>query len=226
MWREKMSDYITYPQEQETKTVEPTDNQITERNMREYFERVVSTVMNLTTQAQKVEELSRRVEDMTSRIFNLEQENYSLKNDLNAQIETVNQVRAQHDAVQLELHNSREHTHALSETIVMRDKRVAELDQSRQEAEDHANQAQHELQVAENRISDQEALINDLRRQLEDVTVGRDEWARQAHNADEEAARVRANLERIQAILNPPRPVTDYVTPAQDTYSEPKSEVA
>jgi hypothetical protein len=53
------------------------------------------------------------------------------------------------------------------------------------------------------------------------MTVGRDEWARQAHNASEEAAKVRANLERIQAILNPPRPVESY-----EPYSEPQADVA
>jgi chromosome segregation ATPase len=103
----------------------------------------------------------------------------------------------------------------------MRDKRVAELDQARQTAEDRADQWSKDFQVAENRLSDQEALIADLRSQLDTMTVGRDEWARQAHNASEEAAKVRANLERIQAILNPPRPVESY-----EPYSEPQADVA
>jgi chromosome segregation ATPase len=92
----------------------------------------------------------------------------------------------------------------------MRDKRVAELDQSRQEAEDHANQAEQELQVAQNRISDQEALINDLHHQLREVSEDRDNWAKKAHDFEEENARTKANLDRIQAILNPPRSVEDW----------------
>jgi chromosome segregation ATPase len=208
----------------ETQTVEtqPSDNAITEQNMREYFERLINHVVGLTSTAQKVDELTQRVNDMQNRIYGLEVENDNLKRDLESQIETVNQVRAQHDAVELELHNSREHTHALAETIVMRDKRVAELDQARQSAEDHAREAELELQVAENRISDQDALIADLRSQLDTMTVGRDEWARQAHNASEEAAKVRANLERIQAILNPPRPVADWM----ESKIEPQADVA
>jgi chromosome segregation ATPase len=223
-----MTDYITYPQEQETQTVEPqtvetqpSDNEITEQNMREYFERLINHVVGLTSTAQKVDELTQRVNDMQNRIYGLEVENDNLKRDLESQIETVNQVRAQHDAVELELHNSREHTHALAETIVMRDKRVAELDQARQTAEDRADQWGKDLNVALNRNADQEALIADLRSQLDTMTVGRDEWARQAHNASEEAAKVRANLERIQAILNPPRPVESY-----EPYSEPQADVA
>jgi chromosome segregation ATPase len=226
-----MTDYITYPdpepqaQVQETQTVEPTttDNVITEQNMREYFERIVSHVVSLSTQAQKVNELTQKVEDMSNRISNLEYENNNLKQDLQSQIETVNQVRAQHDAVELELHNSREHTHALAETIVMRDKRVAELDQARQNAEDHANEVEQEHLVALNRISDQEALINDLRSQLQTVTEDRDSWQRAAHKAESEAKELRVNLERIQAILNPPRPVESYVSPVSD---EPQADVA
>jgi chromosome segregation ATPase len=213
-----MTDYITYPTEQETQTVEPTvtDNQqITESNMREYFERLVSHVVSLSTQAQKVNELTQKLNDMSYRVDNLEIENSHLKADLQAQIETVNQVRAQHDAVELELHNSREHTHALAETIVMRDKRVAELDQSRQEAEDRANQWNSDLVVAENRIADQEALIADLRSQLETVTEQRDAWERKAHVHKQEAEEFKSNFDRIQAILNPPRPVESYVSEAQ-----------
>jgi chromosome segregation ATPase len=222
-----MTDYITYPQEQETQTVEPQtvetqpspSNEITEQNMREYFERLINHVVGLTSTAQKVDELTQRVNDMQNRIYGLEVENDNLKQDLQTQIETVNQVRAQHDAVELELHNSREHTHALAETIVMRDKRVAELDQTRQDAEDHFHEAEQELLIAQNRISDQEALINDLRLQLQTVTEDRDAWKKQAYDFEEEVIRVKTNLERIQAILNPPRPVESHVT-------EPVADVA
>jgi chromosome segregation ATPase len=212
-----MTDYITYPTEQETQTVEPTptDNTITEQNMREYFERLVSHVVSLSTQAQKVNELTQKLNDMSYRVDNLEIENSHLKADLQAQIETVNQVRAQHDAVELELHNSREHTHALAETIVMRDKRVAELDQSRQSAEDNANEWHQELKVAENRISDQEALINDLRSQLEDATKDRDGWHQACLKAEKREEELRTNFDRINSILNPPRPVENYVSEVQ-----------
>jgi chromosome segregation ATPase len=195
---------------------------ITESNMREFFERIVSSFVGLSEQAQKVEDLTQRVNDMQNRISHLEWENGNLKRDLESQIETVNRVQAQNDATELELHNSREHTHALAETIVMRDKRVAELDQARQEAWDHANQRDQELQVAENRISDQEALIADLRQQLQTVTEDRDGWQRAAHKAETEAKEVKVNLERIQAILNPPKPVADW----DEFKVEPVAEVA
>jgi chromosome segregation ATPase len=221
MWREQMTDYIYQETPvMEPQTVEPKSlDTITESNMREYFERIVSHVVGLTSTAQKVDELTQRVNEMQTRIHNLEYENGNLKADLQSQIETVNRVQAQHDATELELHNSREHTHALAETIVMRDKRVAELDQARQEACDHANQRDQELQVAENRLSDQEALIADLRSQLDSMTFSRDDWQRAARDFEGEGAKVKANLERIQAILNPPRPVESYVT-------EPQAEVA
>jgi chromosome segregation ATPase len=121
-------DFVSEPQEM------TMENQITEQNMREYFERIVSHVVGLSEQARKVDELSQKVNDLSNRVHDLEQENYSLKNDLNAQIDRANQIQAQHDATALELNNAREHSHALAETIISRDSRVSELEHQRDEA--------------------------------------------------------------------------------------------
>jgi chromosome segregation ATPase len=200
-----------YSGEQQESTMET--HEITEQNMREYFERIVSHVVGLSEQARKVEDLSRMVNDMSNRITILEGENWSLKNDLNSQIERANQVQAQNDATQLELQNAREHSHALAETIILRDSRVSELEQARQSAVDEAIIYKHELEIANNRNSDQEALISDLQAQLVDMTDDRNNWQHVANENERLAQDLRVQLDRIQSILNPVRPVEPTATP-------------
>jgi chromosome segregation ATPase len=209
--------------EQERKTME---NEITEQNMREYFERIISHVVGLSEQARKVEDLTQRVNDMASRITGLENENYNLKSDLQSQIERANQVQAQNDATQLELQNAREHGHALAETIVMRDSRVSELEQARQHAVDEASDLRHELSVAGNRIGDLEALVSDLRSQLDAVTEDRNNWQHAAHENERLAQDLRVQLDRIQSILNPVRPVETSAEPTVVDFASQTQDVA
>jgi chromosome segregation ATPase len=147
-------------------------------------------------------------------VYSLENENYSLKNDLNAQIERANQIQAQHDATALELNNAREHSHALAETIISRDSRVSELERLKDEAVSEANHWHDDLTVSQNRVSDLEALVSDLRSQLEHTTRDKDGWVRSAHEYQRQAEEYKVNFDRIQSILNPPRPVESYVSEA------------
>jgi chromosome segregation ATPase len=204
---------IDFVQHQESETPMEAQQQITEQNMREYFERIVSHVVGLSEQAKKVDDLTQKVNDLSARIYDVEQENFSLKNDLNAQIERANQVQAQNDATQLELQNAREHSHALAETIILRDSRVSELEQSRQSAVNEADTFKHALEVANNRTSDQDALINDLRHELQAVIEDRDNWQHTANENARQAAELKVSLDRIQSILNPVRPVEPTAEP-------------
>jgi len=186
--------------------------EITETNMREYFSKIVDHVVSLSAQAKQVEELTRRVDEMSQRISSLEQENYHLKSDLQSQIEQSSRMAQERDATQLELNNSREHAHALAETIILRDSRVTELEQRNNVLNDNIAKLEHDAQVDYNRRQDLELLVSDLRSQLEAVSNERDQHKQNAENNSNEAREYKAHLDRIQSILNPPRPVEDYVS--------------
>jgi chromosome segregation ATPase len=188
------------------------ENQITEQNMREYFERIVSHVVGLSEQARKVDELSQKVNDLSDRVTLLQDENIRLGDELQHQIDRANQVQAQADATQLELQNAREHSHALAETIIMRDSRVSELERQKEDAYNEAHEYKRNLEIAQNRVNDLEAHAADLRQLLERMTEDRDNWQRNAVEFQRQAQEFKVNFDRIQSILNPPRPVESYVS--------------
>ena len=193
-----------YQTPQDTQQME---NQITETSMKEYFERIVNHVVGLSEQAKKVDELTQRVNEMADRISNLEHENYHLKADLQGQTELVDRVAQERDTTQIELNSAREHAHALAETIINRDSKVVELQSQVSNAEFNANQAEHELGVSRNRVTDLELMAADLRQQLEHVTSDRDVWVGIAHEQEQKANEYKVHLDRIQSILNPPKSV-------------------
>ena len=202
---------LDFVQEQEPQQME---NQITETSMKEYFERIVNHVVGLSEQAKRVDELTQRVNDMSDRISNLEHENYNLKQDLTASINLGNALAQERDVVQLDLMHAKEHAHALTETIISRDSRVTELEGQVTSVKLLASDQETMLNVARNRLADQDALISDLRSQIDSLTNSRDHFVNQAQETERENQRLKTDLDRVRSILNPPR-VVEPVSEAQ-----------
>src|SRR6267378_5389997 len=103
---------------------------IVESEMREFFQRIIDSVAELSTQANRVEGLAQQVQDLTERLGRLEQENHSLHNQIADANNTVARMDNELQVTRSHLDAEKAVTAALRETIIQRDEGVVQLEQS------------------------------------------------------------------------------------------------
>ena len=177
---------------------------VTEVEMREFFAKVVDQVNDLSAQAGLVSGLQQQVNDLRERINTLEQANYNLQqslNDANSRVESLTHDVSTHQEA---ARAANEHANALRETIVQRDSRVYELEGNLRSETDAHRITKADLDDARRATSEQEANYIRTRDELNATVTQRDEWISKANQLGIENAELRAKLDRVMSILNPP----------------------
>jgi len=177
--------------------------EVTETTMREFFTDIVNKFTGLDEAARRVDNLTQQVEQLTQRVSELEMHNSNLRTQLDEAWGYARKVEQESKAFELELQNSREHTRALSETIVSRDGRVTELETRLSEATSTYNNTVADLQSQRNRNADLDILLADLRTQLEEVTKEKEGWKADCQTANNKVAELTTQLDKLRNILNP-----------------------
>src|SRR5262249_52435914 len=95
--------------------------------MREFFQRVVDHVNELTGTAAQVEGLRQQVQSLNDRVNQLEQSNYDLQQQLSLARSDSARLEAEVAQYQRDFDNERAVTNSLRETIVAADARVVSL---------------------------------------------------------------------------------------------------
>jgi chromosome segregation ATPase len=174
-----------------------------EIEMREFFQKVIDNVAELSTQAHRVEGLEQRINELSDRLRAVEQDNDRLRNELiqtqNFASETEDKLNATRRDYDSEMGVSR----GLRETIIERDSRVTYLSEElAQERESHTA-TQRERDEAKGQVGDLQALVQSLRDQLSHTAEVRDGWQQRAERAEQEVSTLQAKLERVMRVLSP-----------------------
>jgi chromosome segregation ATPase len=179
--------------------------------MKEFFQRLIDSVAELSTQASKVEGLSQQVQQLSERLNNLEQENYSLKSQISDANNTV--VRLEHEMAVTNGHleNERAVTQSLRETIIQRDAGVQNLEQAFRNEQDSHKIAVSERDDARTRVNELESEVQRHMQHIHDVTEDRNTWRNLATDHERELNQVKQQLEKINSLLNPLRVVSSDV---------------
>lgn len=179
--------------------------------MREFFDKILNDWSGLTESANRVEALSQQVQQLSDRITALEQENHNLRNEVENQRKYAQDMEALAVERANSFHDAQEHAHVLQETIVQADTRVNELSGSLGVANSQRHEAERERDEARNSVRDYEVLTADLRQQLSDITVERDNWKLDAQKNAETIVSLNATLGRVKAFLSPePETVVEF----------------
>lgn len=184
---------------------------VSETEMKEFFQRLIDSVAELSTQASKVEGLQQAVQNLTERLNNLEQENYSLKSQISDANNTV--VRLEHEMAVTNGHleNEKAVTQSLRETIVARDAGVQSLEQSFRQEQDTHKITTSERDDARTKIVELEGSLNQAYDNIRNLTEDRNTWRNLATDHERELGQVKEQLGKIQALLNPLRVVSSDV---------------
>src|SRR5215469_4922807 len=177
---------------------------ITEVEMREFFDRVVQQVNQLTGTAQQVEGLQTQVNDLHQRISNLEADNAELRRQLTeAQYQVANWQRNSDQANEA-ARQANEQIVGLRDTIVQRDSTVVELNGQIKSETDAHRITRADLDDARRAISEWETKYNQANDAFISASVERDEWRNRANSLDRDNAELKSKLDGISAMLNPP----------------------
>jgi chromosome segregation ATPase len=176
---------------------------ISENEMREFFQRIIDNVAELSTQASRVEGLTQQVNSLAERLSNLEQENYTLRSQIADANNTVARMDSEIVATRQSLDNERAVTASLRETIVARDAGVVSLENSFRQEQDAHKITTSERDDARQKISELNEQVAKLDENLNRTFADMESWRHKAVNLETENAKLQQQLDRINSVLNP-----------------------
>jgi chromosome segregation ATPase len=182
-------------------------SEINEATMREFFQSLIDKVAVLSTQADRVNYLEQQIQNLTAKVVELEGQNAELRRDLSGTVGHVNELQEKLNATQNALDSERSVSHGLRETIVSRDTKVNELSTDLNHTNEHVEVVTRERDEARNEAGDLRALVDTVRSSLRDTSEDRDRWRNEAQRLEGVVSDLQTRLDRVNSILNPPRPV-------------------
>jgi chromosome segregation ATPase len=184
---------------------------IVESEMKEFFQRVIDSVAELSTQAARVEGLVQQVRELTERVNQFELDNRTLMSQVNEANYKVQQVSGELAATNTHLDNERAVTQALRQTIIERDAGVQSLEQSFRNEQDAHKLTTSERDDARQRVHELEQSLESSKHSYDDVFHDRDNWRQKFWEMEKEAANLKQQLDKINSVLNPLRVVSQDV---------------
>jgi chromosome segregation ATPase len=184
---------------------------VSETEMKEFFQRLIDSVAELSTQASKVDGLVQQVQQLSERLNNLEQENYSLKNQISDANNTVARMDNDIQVTRSHLENEKAVTQALRQTILERDAGVQSLENSFRQEQDSHKITTSERDDARLKVTELEGSLNQAYDNVRNLTEDRNTWRNLATDHERELAQVKSQLESINKLLNPLRVVSSDV---------------
>ena len=184
---------------------------VSETEMKEFFQRLIDSVAELSTQASKVEGLVEQVARLSERLTQFEEDNHKLMSQVNEANYKVQQVSDNLAATQNSLDNERAVTQSLRETIVQRDAGVQSLEQSFRTEQDAHKITTSERDDARLKITELEGSLNQAHDNIRNLTEDRNTWRQLATDHERELNQVKSQLGQIQSLLNPLRVVSSDV---------------
>jgi chromosome segregation ATPase len=179
--------------------------------MKEFFQRLIDSVAELSTQASKVDGLVQQVQQLSERLNNLEQENYSLKNQISDANNTVARMDNDIQVTRSHLENEKAVTQALRQTILERDAGVQSLENSFRQEQDSHKITTSERDDARLKVNELQDEVQRHIRHINDLSTDRDTWRSLATDHERELNQVKSQLEKVNSILNPLRVVSSDV---------------
>jgi chromosome segregation ATPase len=175
--------------------------EVSEATMREFFQSVVDKVAELSTQANRVDELQQMVNQLSARVQEVEAKNYDLQRQLNENQAKTYELQNALDTTKEALDHERSISGGLRETIVTRDSRVTELaDNLSREQVAHAVTIR-ERDEARAEVSDLQRYVADLKSQVAAATERADHWFAVANEHERTAKELQTKLSRIQSMF-------------------------
>jgi chromosome segregation ATPase len=185
-----------------------------ESEMKEFFQRVIDSVAELSTQANRVEGLVEQVQRLTERLNDLEQRNHDLAAQISDANSTVARMETEIVSTRNQLDNEKAVTQALRQTIVERDSGVQSLEQSFRNEQDAHKLTTGERDDARTKISELERELQDTHNSLNELYVNRDEWRAKALESEGQNVSLKQQLDKINSVLNPLRIISGDVQSA------------
>ena len=185
-----------------------------ENEMREFFQKVIDSVAELSTQASKVEGLTNQVNALNDRLNHLEQTNRDLNNHVIETEAKLQQVERSLDDTARGLENERAVSQSLRDTIVQRDAGVQSLEQSFRQEQDAHRLTTSERDDARQKIAELEQSLTSSKQSYDDVFHDRDNWRQKFWDMEKQATEVKQQLDKINSVLNPIRVVSQDVQSA------------
>jgi len=182
---------------------------VTETEMREFFQRLIDTVAELSTQANRVEGLVQQVQGLNERLTHFEQTNRELSAHANEVAYKLSEVQDFLSTTQGMLESEKAVTQSLRETIIQRDAGVVQLENAfRQEVDAHKITTS-ERDDARQKIQELSHELDVTKAHLSDTQVDRDHWRSKTSELESTNAKLQQQLEKIQSVLNPLRVVSE-----------------
>jgi chromosome segregation ATPase len=174
-----------------------------ENEMREFFQRVIDNVAELSTQAHRVEGLEQRINELSDRLRAVEEENYNLRTQLNDAVNQQRETSEKLDATRRDYDSEMSVSRGLRETIIERDYRVANLTEELAQERDSHTATQRERDEAKGQVGDLQALVQSLRDQLAASAERENTFQTRAVDAEHRVTELQAKLDRVMRVLNP-----------------------
>lgn len=184
---------------------------VSETEMREFFQRLIDTVADLSTQASKVEGLERHINELTERLNQLEHNNRELNAQVSETASKLNETQNMLQTTQSMLEAERAVTNSLRETIIQRDAGVVQLENSFRQEQDAHKITVSERDDARRKVQELEFDVERFRTMWNEATEATGQWRDKTNELENENAKLNQQLEKIHSVLNPMRLVSSEV---------------
>jgi len=167
---------------------------VTETEMREFFARIVNTVVSLSETAKQVEALQANVSELGNRLDALTQENQSLRQSEAEAHELIKVSEASEAKARAERDEAESKVRHYQDVMVARDARVSELEQQYAESQRRVAQLEGEVTQTGNRLMQVIDERDRLEHDLGTVTSERDSATAARDKAEASLAAIRRHL--------------------------------
>ena len=179
------------------------DKPMNEDTMKQFFQQVVDHVAQLSTQAQRVEGLEQRINELSDRLRQVEDENRNLRHELSQANSRNADVQDMLQRTQESLDSERNVIGGLRDTLIQRDSKVQEVENTLASERDAHRITTSERDDARVKIEELDREVNHFRETTASLSSERDHFREEANRLEKENVELRQRLDRINSVLNP-----------------------
>lgn len=162
-----------------TPTTEPSPH-VSETEMSQFFGRIATTFVHLSSQAKELEDLKLVVQQVNARLDGVIQENTSLREEVANNMALVRSVERERDTLRQEVQAKAEQIHWYGDTLNARDQRIREMEA--------------ELAETKRQLSDVTTNLQSTQAALDNARHERDQISAQCTSEQERANRLAQDL--------------------------------
>lgn len=184
---------------------------VTKEETDSFFQRLATNFVRMSNQDRELQNMRYDLQRLNARLDEYVEENSKLKNEITTAYELMKSIEQERDSAKRDLADEqaatvhlREQTNMLSDTLVQRDHRIAELEWQVSELQTSNRQVQSERDSFQGNRDYWQRRAAEFEDKLHHTEQDRSGWVDRTNKAEASRDKLQTRLDQMKAIISPP----------------------